>query len=183
MSKKLEIVRLSSDLPRPEFTCGDPDLDEFYKIDSIKYGLQLISTTYTVNQDDQILGFFSVSNDSIRKEDCPTGSALKRVRKNIPQVKRYSSMPAVKIGRLGINASLQSRGVGSEIIDFLKGWFTIGNKTGCRFLVVDAYNKPNVINFYKNNDFLFIEPKDKGAKTRLMYFDLISIANAENEYV
>ncbi len=181
MSKKLEIVRLSSDSPRPEFSCGDPDLDEFYNKDSIEGSRQLVSTTYIVRDGSTIIGFFSVSNDSIRREDCPERSALKRFLKPIPREKRYSSMPAVKIGRLGINEGLQKNGVGSEIIDFLKGWFTIGNKTGCRFLVVDAYNKEDVIGFYKKNGFLFLKSEGQKDETRLMYFDLIKVTDVKDD--
>ena len=90
-------------------------------------------------------------------------------------------MPAVKIGRLGINEDLQKNGVGSEIIDFLKGWFTIGNKTGCRFLVVDAYNKEDVIGFYKKNGFLFLKSEGQSDQTRLMYFDLIKVTGVKDD--
>ena len=30
-----------------------------------------------------------------------------------------------------------------------------GLKTGCRFIVVDAYNKENVLHFYEKNGFKF----------------------------
>jgi hypothetical protein len=49
-------------------------------------------------------------------------------------------MPAVKIGRLGVAHASQRDGTGTQVLDFLKMWFTVGNKTGCRFIVVDAYN-------------------------------------------
>ena len=63
------------------------------------------------------------------------------------------------------------------------------NKTGCRFLVVDAYNEPNPIQYYKKNDFDFLfstEEQEKEymgmstnetLKTRLMYFDLIVLSS------
>jgi GNAT superfamily N-acetyltransferase len=80
-------------------------------------------------------------------------------------------MPAVKIGRLGINVLIQRRGIGTELLDFIKYWFTHGNKTGCRFVIVDAYNKENVINFYERNGFKFLLTDDDKDSTRLMYFD------------
>jgi len=89
----------------------------------------------------------------------------------MPNRKRRKEYPAVKIGRLGVNT--QHRGVGSEIIFFIKNWFTTENKTGCRFVLVDAYNRPELLRFYQKNDFMFLTEKDKEKKTRLMYFDLI----------
>jgi len=81
-------------------------------------------------------------------------------------------MPAAKIGRLAVCERMIGNGLGTDLLDFMKGWFTKGNKTGCRFLVVDAYSSPKVINFYKRNDFDFLSNEDEKEKTRLMYFDL-----------
>lgn len=137
-----------------------------------------MSVTYAWYEDGQLVAFFSVSNDSIKKEECPP-SAFKRLTKFIARQKRYSSMPAVKIGRLGVQATLKRSGVGSRIMDFLKVWFTHRNKTGCRFIVVDAYNNPEAINFYRKNGFNFLTTNDEKEETRVMYFDLIQFINAD----
>ena len=65
--------------------------------------------------------------------------------------------------------------------------FTLANdsiKTGCRFLVVDAYNNPRTLHFYEQNNFSFLHadeaeecayyniPTEEAIATRLMYFDL-----------
>lgn len=49
----------------------------------------------------------------------------------------------------------------------------VKNKTGCRFITIDAYNKNNVLSFYQRNDFKFLTEKDKNETTRTMYYDLI----------
>jgi len=49
-------------------------------------------------------------------------------------------------------------------------YFIIDNKTGCRFITVDAYR--NAIPFYEKNGFLPLQVKDEGEHTRLMFFDL-----------
>lgn len=47
--------------------------------------------------------------------------------------------------------------VGQQIINYIKIWFIDDeNKTGCRFLVVDAYNKLNVLKFYERNKFKYL---------------------------
>ncbi len=61
---------------------------------------------------------------------------------------------------------------------FLKYFFIIKNKTGCRFLIVDAYNTPRVIKFYKKNKFILLTEEDKNKKTRSLYIDLINYHEA-----
>ena len=71
-------------------------------------------------------------------------------------------------------------------MDFIKAWFIDPhNKTGCRFIIVDAYNETAPLSYYEKNDFTYMfstetqEAKCTGKnsteplKTRLMYFDLI----------
>ncbi|MEW8351969.1 MAG: GNAT family N-acetyltransferase [Candidatus Thiodiazotropha taylori] len=167
------IVRLNPEDTRPAFDCNDEDLNDFFLTDSCTSGSELLSVTYlAVNEKEEALAFFSVSNDSIQRENI-SGSRFKRVTKIIPREKRYSSMPAVKIGRLGTNASIQRKGVGTELLDFIKYWFTHGNKTGCRFVIVDAYNREEILEFYTRNGFDFLLTNDTRESTRLMFFDLI----------
>ena len=55
-------------------------------------------------------------------------------------------------------------------LDSVKYLFTHGNRTGCRFLTVDAL--ATATGFYEHNKFRFFTEKDKDDDTRLMYFDL-----------
>ena len=93
------------------------------------------------------------------------------------------------IGRLGVNRKYQGRDyfIGQQIINYIKIWFTDDdNKTGCRFLVVDAYNKEKVLSFYERNKFKFlyadeatekqeqhIENENEQLHTRHMFLDLL----------
>ena len=112
----------------------------------------------------------------------------KRFGKHVPHIKQDLIYPAVLIGRLGISTKFQHLHIGTEVMDFIKSWFVEPyNKTGCRYLVVDAYNEDVPVAFYKKNgfDFMFSTEEqeksyrgivsDKPLKTRLMYFDLILI--------
>ena len=60
---------------------------------------------------------------------------------------------------------------------FIKDWFRHeDNKTGCRFIVVDAYNEEKILRYYERNGFVplynYDIPQDEPLKTRLLYFDL-----------
>lgn len=172
------------------FNCDHKDLNDFFSKDSTHYSSQLLGKTYcfTLDGDDKdIVAAFTISNDSIKTTNMQ-GSRKKAVQKEIPREKTMRSYPAVLIGRLGININYQKGGIGTELMDFIKSWFTDGkNKTGCRFIVVDAYNEDRPKKYYLKNGFLFLFttegqekeylglPANHVLSTRLMYFDLISI--------
>ena len=126
------------------FSCGNADLDEFFQHDAPLYSKQMLGKSYCFRLDEDssvIVCAFTLSNDSIRVDMLPN-SREKKVRKNIPRSKQMRRYPGVLIGRLGINVDFAHRGIGSELMEFIKSWFLdAGNKTGCRFLIVDAYNE------------------------------------------
>ncbi len=175
----MQIIRLGADDERPHFDCGDNDLNEYFEKDSRQGCLELIAVTYAVFKGDELVAFFSVSNDSLKKEEVGRTPFSRAVR-SIPKAKQYSTQPAVKIGRLAVAKTQQRLGLGCEIIDFIKGWFTVKNKTGFRFIIVDAYHK--AIPFYEKNGFVLLslsdKDKNKDKHTKLMYFDLITIARS-----
>lgn len=170
------------------FRCGDDDLDEFFLQDAFLQSDELLCKNYCFTLDEDpssIVAAFTLSNDSIKKIP---GSRKKKVEKNIPREKLYSSYPAVMIGRLGINTAFQGQHLGSDVLSFIKAWFVDPlNKTGCRFLLVDSYNKERNLSFYEHNGFNYLfsteeqERNFRGIKpekplnSRLMYFDLIEL--------
>ena len=70
---------------------------------------------------------------------------------------------------------VQGKQIGTFLIDFVGTLFVTDNKSGCRFLTVDAYSQ--AIPFYLKNDFVFLSSEDENQRTRLMYFDLSDIDN------
>ena len=173
----LAISRLgSSDVIQP-FDCADDELNGFLCDDAIDHVKALLAVTHLLERDGKLIGYFSVLNDSIRRRDITSSrSELERLLKRIPYKKRYASHPAVKVGRFAISKECQSEGLGTVLMDYIKGFFLTNNKTGCRFITVDAYNNPRTLAFYQKNGFDFLTSKDADDKNRLMYFDLILYA-------
>lgn len=172
------------------FSCGDEDLNEFFAQDCFAYGKQLLGKTYCYKLDsDQntIVCAFTLANAGIRVSDMPN-ARKKKIEADIPHVKSLKDYPAVLIGRLGVSQNFRSKHIGSEVIEYIKYWFfDSNNKTGCRFVIVDAYNQPSAITFYERNGFKMVFSSDEQEKsyrhlsaeshlgTRLMYFDLMSL--------
>lgn len=165
---ELQFIRLGVDDPRDEeFDCGNNDLNEFFFEDSKGNSRELLAVTYAWNLNGKTIAFFSVSNDAIKSQDVENYNQFKKF---LPHRKRYKTIPAVKIGRFAVHKDFRQSGYGTKILDFIKIWFVTNNKTGCRFIVVDALAE--ALPFYEKNRFLFLNNDDKNKPIRIMYFDL-----------
>lgn len=80
---------------------------------------------------------------------------------------------------MGVNQEAKGLHIGSFLLDFIKSYFVVDNKTGCRFLTVDAYAA--AIPFYLKNGFVPLNEEDADAETRLLYFDLETISDDDFE--
>jgi len=157
-----------------DFDCGNIDLNDFIRNDAERHRSELIAETYSFSYefDSGIfipLAFVSLSNDTIKRQHLS-----KSILETIPDGLRYEALPAVKIGRLGVLKEFHNLDVGTALLNLLKQLFTTENRTGCRFLTVDAYNEPPVLRFYQKNGFDFYHDKDAKRRTRIMFFDLMT---------
>jgi GNAT superfamily N-acetyltransferase len=167
-----------------EFNCGNDDLNDFFHNDALNYSSELLGKSYCFisEKDNSIACCFTICNDALYVRPLPN-SSKRTVRKNLPFSKYHKKYPAVLIGRMGVSEKFQHLRLGSQILDFVKFWFLDKeNKTGCRFLTVDAYYP--AIAFYEKNGFQFLYKNEKDEKeqngfsaeeqlrTRSMFFDL-----------
>lgn len=175
-----------------DFTCGDKDLDDFFTNDCFAYAKQLLGKSYCYKLDanqNKVVCAFTLANAGIRVDDLPN-ARKKKIETDIPHTKTLKDYPAVLIGRLAVSQEFRSKHIGSDVLEYIKYWFVDpNNKTGCRFVIVDAYNKEKTIAFYEHNGFKPVFSTDEqeriyrhiksGARlsTRLMYFDLLSVTN------
>ncbi|MEW5913102.1 MAG: GNAT family N-acetyltransferase [Thermodesulfobacteriota bacterium] len=167
------------------FDCGLEDLNDFFREDALPHKEQLLAETYyfqplELTKTGQLfpVAFVSFLNDSIHIERDERKAEKKgfwrHLKKSVPYPKRnYESFPAVKIGRLGVLNEYARLGIGTYLLNMTKDLFLTDNRTGCRFITVDAYNEVKVIAFYQKNGFDFLWDKDKNDKTRIMFFDLL----------
>ena len=87
-----------------------------------------------------IAAYFSLANDRVSKTDFPNKTEFNRFRKHrFVNEKRLKSYPAAKICRLAVSQELKGQHIGEFMIRAIKSFFLADNKTGCRFLTVDAY--------------------------------------------
>lgn len=180
-----------------EFECThSQEIHNFFKSEFVEYEREMLGKSYcfvtdTTSQD--LVCAFTVANSSIRLDLLPKRRRNK-INRSIPNPKRNRQYPAVLVGQLAVFDKFRGLGIGKEILDFIKGWFKHDtNKTGCRYIVVDAVNTPKVIKYYLDNGFelMFssdkeeleyyrkekqdILQKEKFCKTRLMFFELMNL--------
>ncbi|WP_455998475.1 GNAT family N-acetyltransferase [Phocaeicola barnesiae] len=196
MLERCEFCELNEEVLREcgGFSCKDGDITEFFTKEYADYAYQLLGKSYCFVEQEKrcIVGAFTVANSSIRADLLPN-SRRNKLNRNIPNEKRRPQYPAVLVGQLAVSEDYKGLHVGDELLDAIKSWFIEPlNKTGCRYVVVDALNHSKVFDFYQRNGFKFLFATEeeewtflhgrRTAKegtamqpmhTRLMYFDLI----------
>ena len=172
------------------FCCGDKDLDDFFNNDADNFNKQLLGNSYCFRLNENpsdIVCAFTVSNSSVDARHLP-GSRKKKLVELVPFEKRLKNYPAALIGRLGVNKEYTGKGIGTDLMTYIKHLIAKPTNTcACRYLTVDAYNNPATIRFYETNGFqtLFSTEKQEKEhiglpvteelKTRIMFFDLIRL--------
>ncbi len=176
ITRLYQIRRLGRHESVSAFDCGDDDLNDFILNEAVKYSHARLSVTYVIELKNTniVKGFFSLANDRVSISDFDSKTDFNRFRKRrFVNEKRLKSYPAVKICRLGIDLSAKGKALGTFILDFIKSYFVIDNKTGCRFITVDAYN--DAVDFYLKNNFLSLSSESNDEHTKLLFFDLDEI--------
>ena len=151
----LPYTRLEEDRQSLPFDCGDKDLNEFLLSDAILYSQQLLAVTYCLDRKDETILYFSLSNDKLAAIEV-SKSFWRKIKNSFPHDKHRKDYPAVKIGRFAVNSKYQHTAEhwGTEALNFIKQWMVTDNKTGCRFITVDAYKQ--AVPFYQRNNFFFM---------------------------
>jgi GNAT superfamily N-acetyltransferase len=180
------MVVLSEEHIMTGFDCGDEDLNDFFNHEAILYKQQMLSRTcfFRHKNDGKVVCAFSFSASSIKTTDLPS-SRRKKVKEHIPREKSLKSYPALLIGRLGVATEFNGQGIGSQLMYAIKIFCFDQFPDFVRFLLVDAYNKSEVIGFYQKNKFTpvfsteeqekeaYHQPPSEILQTRYMFYDMI----------
>lgn len=132
------------------------------------------------------MGFVTLANAGIQTTHMQN-NPKRHLHKSIAYNKQGRTYPAVLIGRIAVAKEFQGREfrVGAQIMDFVKDWFVAeDNKTGCRYVLVDAINAERTLKYYERNGFKplfpriedekeFYNVKGESLRTRMHYFDLL----------
>lgn len=145
------------------------EIESKYSIRKLQNG----EDTHLFDCGDEDLNDFILNEAKLyRKELLAVSYVLER--EDVHLVHAYFSMANDRIS-LAVDKTLKGHSIGTYLLNFIKSFFVVNNKTGCRFLTVDAYAP--AIPFYEKNGFVLLNDDDIDAPTRLLYFDLKDIAD------
>lgn len=136
------------------FSCGNKDLDKYLKKYALTNDQNGYGKTFILEDNDEIVGFFTLCSASIQFEEYPS--------KLLDKLPKYP-IPCIKIAGLAVSKSHQDKGYGKELLkqSFIKV-LSVSNTIGIRLVIVDAKETSKV--FYEK--YGFIKLKDNG----LTYF-------------
>lgn len=172
------------------FDCGRATVNKFFHEEAQDYQDELFGKTYYFCLPDSpsdVVAGFTVANASIFTKRLPN-ARQKKIGREVHHEKGLINYPSILLAQLGVDIKFKGQHIGPQIIDFVMAWFTSGsNKSGCRHLIVDAYDEPHLLEFYQRNGlnlfFSSIEQemqyrnwnveKDGPLETRLMFRDMI----------
>jgi ribosomal protein S18 acetylase RimI-like enzyme len=169
------------------FRLRERGFERIFQHDAIQYQEQLMCQVYFFRHSEtgKVVCAFSLSADSLKAAWLP-GSRRKKVKELIPRRKNLQSYPAFLIGRLGVAVEFASQGIGSQLLDFIKDLCPFRYPNLARFLLVDAYNEPSVLHYYRKNGFDIVFTTDEQERnyykrpdtsdplqTKFLFYDMI----------
>lgn len=128
---------------RAAFRCGEPTLDAYLQRQATQHQRDGISTPHVlidIAAPTAILGYYSLSAAQVLLDDLQESD-----RQRLP---RYP-IPAVRMGRLAVDARQRGRGYGERLIgDAVARCLRLRADLGVRVLLVDALND-RIVEFYE----------------------------------
>lgn len=138
----LVIEPLGKHHDRARFSCGQPELDEWFQLRASQDEKRNVARVFVaVTPDLGIVGFYSLSSLSVSLENLP-----EEVAHRLP---RYNAIPAALIGRLARDERVRGEGVGELLLaDAIQRILGVGQSIAVFAIVVDAKNE-RAVDFYR----------------------------------
>lgn len=116
-----------------DFTCGEPELEQWLKRFALAGQQARSSRTFVVEADEAVVGYYSLAAGAVEFEDAPD-----RVKKGLG---RYP-IPVVLLARLAVHTDHQRHGLGGALLkDAMVRTGMIAREAGVRALLVHAMHE------------------------------------------
>lgn len=142
----IEIEPLGKHHARERFSCGQPDLDSWFRLRASQDEKRNIARVFVaVDNDLGVVGFYSLSSLSLSLNHLPQQIAHK--------LPRYDAIPAALIGRLARDERVRGQGVGELLLaDAMHRVVGVGRSIAVFAIVVDAKDE-HAVAFYQSFGF------------------------------
>jgi len=143
----LTVQPLSSEHERASFSCGEPNLDHYFRHQARQDEKRNIARVFVATEGGLgVVGFYTLSTCAIHPGQLP-----REIARKLP---RYDAIPAALIGRLARDMRARGRGVGELLLaDAIKRVLAADRSTAIWAIVVDAKNQ-GAADFYSNRGFV-----------------------------
>jgi len=158
-------VELLAEHDRAAFSCGEPALDRYFQTQVTQDVRRHVANCFVAVDAESgiVAGFYTIAAASIPAPDLPP-----EVTKKLP---RYPSLPAVRIGRLAVDAKFQGQKLGAAVLADATARALDAAPASCT-LLVDAKNDEAVA-FYEHHGFQRLV-----SQPRTLFLPLATIAKA-----
>ncbi len=149
--KKYLISLLDAKHDRQNFNAGSEALDHYLKTQASQDAKKKVASCHVITANEihssaKILGYYTLSTVGIDIGDLPA-----EISKKLP---KYPRLPGFLLGRLAVDKTCQSRGVGSLLLlDAMKKCFIVSKDISSIALIVEAKDE-KASTFYKKYDFI-----------------------------
>jgi ribosomal protein S18 acetylase RimI-like enzyme len=128
----LRIEPLAGHHDRSTFSCGQPDLDDWFHRRAGQDEKRNVARVFVAVDDDLgVVGFYSLSSYTLALADLPT--------EVVQRLPRYDAIPGALIGRLARDVRVRGRGIGELLLaDALRRILGAGRSLAVFAIVVDA---------------------------------------------
>lgn len=141
----MEIVAFNKAQQRQQFDCGIAELNRYLHQQISQDAKRHIAAPFVLLDDNQIIGFYTLSASSVNVSDLPI--------ELIKKLPKYPLIPVALLGRLAIDKEYQGQGLGDFLLmDALKRSLQLSKQIGIMAVVVDAINK-SACRFYQQYGF------------------------------
>ncbi|WP_186075284.1 GNAT family N-acetyltransferase [Burkholderia gladioli] len=106
--EQLTVAVLSAAHDRTSFDCGTPALDRYLRETATQDVRRRVAACFVMLDRDAVVGYYTLSAASIALADLPL-----EITRKLP---RYPAIPAVRMGRLAVDARYRGRGLGAALL-------------------------------------------------------------------
>ncbi|HYL09655.1 MAG TPA: GNAT family N-acetyltransferase [Candidatus Acidoferrales bacterium] len=125
-----DVQKLTKDHDVSLFDCGKPSLDDWLKRFALINQQSDAARTYVVHRGDRVVGYYSLSAGSVRREESPA-----RVAKGLAR----HPIGVILLARLAVDRSERGAGLGKALLqDALRRALGAGESIGARAILVHA---------------------------------------------
>jgi GNAT superfamily N-acetyltransferase len=164
----IHVEPLNNDHDFSDFYCVSEDLNDFIKNDARREQECMLSRTYLFSSEKDVVGFVSLSADSVSAPRLRIDDLVRRKGSSKPL---YSNLPCILIGRLAVVKRYERQGIGTNILNWAVGLITnvVCKSVGCRYITVDP--KTESLDLYTKSGLGFTQMEAlKPGKTDTRYY-------------